>query len=100
MAKIIFNWEPMKEHVNEQSWFSLKKELDIFGQVNQVYFRPRKRYFIEPAKLIKGLPSWSIPAANLLDKAWENKIISFIIYHTPLVFILGTDLWAVVTVEK
>lgn len=94
LAKIFFNWQPPKEHVNEQSWFSLRQELKIFKK-SRVYLRPRKRYFSEPVGLIKDLPSWSSQVASFLDNVWENKIMAFIIYHTPLSLILGTDLWAV-----
>lgn len=99
-AKILFNWDHPDLHVNEQSWFSLKRNLNILSKKNRVFFKPRTRYFSEPVSLIDNLPGWSTFMGNLLDQIWENKIISFVIYHSPLVLILGTDLWADVTVNK
>lgn len=100
LAKILFRWDSPKQHVNEQSWFSLKNELKVLGENSRVFFRARRQYFSEPVRLIKGLPSWSASIAKILDTVWENKIISLVIYNTPLAYLLGTDLWAVVTVEK
>lgn len=99
-AKIFFKWEEHKEHVNEQSFFSLRRELRLFGGRKRIYFRPRKECFSEIARSVKNLPSWTIRLADLLDKFWESKVISFLIYHTPLVFVLGTDLWAVVELPQ
>lgn len=100
LAKIFFRWEADKEHVNGQSFFSLRRNLRLFGGRSRVYFRPRKECFSEPIRRIKRLPSWTIHLASFLDKILENKAVSFLIYHTPLVFFLGTDLWAVVEISS
>jgi 2-polyprenyl-3-methyl-5-hydroxy-6-metoxy-1,4-benzoquinol methylase len=99
-AKIFFKWEEHKGHVNEQSFFSLRRELRFFGGGERIHFRPRKECFSEIARSVKSLPSWTIRLADFFDKLWENKVLSFLIYSTPLAFFLGTDLWVVVELPK
>lgn len=100
LAKIFFQWKEHEGHVNEQSFFSLRKELRLFGGRNRIYFRPRKKCFSEVVRSIKNLPSWTMRLADLVDKFWESRVISFLIHHTPLAIFLGTDLWAVVELPK
>lgn len=100
LTKIFFRWEEAEGHVNDQSFFSLHNNLRLLGGRKIVFFRSRKDCFSEQAHTIKWLPSWTIRLVSLLDKLWENKVISFLIYHTPLVFFLGTDLWAVVEIPE
>jgi 2-polyprenyl-3-methyl-5-hydroxy-6-metoxy-1,4-benzoquinol methylase len=100
LAKIFFKWEEYKVHVNEQSFFSLRRELRFFGGRMRIYLRPRRECFSEITRSVKSLPSWTINLAGFLDKLWENRIVSFMIYRTPLAVFLGTDLWAVIELSK
>lgn len=100
LAKILFRWEEHEQHVNDQSFFSLHRNLRLFGGRKKVFFKSRKKCFLEVVRVVKNLPPWIIRLADLLDKLWENKVISSFIYYTPLVFFLGTDLWAVVEIPK
>jgi len=99
-GKIFFKFKEHGGHVNEQNFFSLRRELVFFGGRRRIHFRPRKECFSEITRSVKSLPSWTIRLADFLDKLWENKVLSFLIYSTPLAFFLGTDLWAVVELPK
>ena len=100
LTQVFFRWEGHPGHVNEQSFFSLRRELKFFGGRKRIFFRPRKKCFSEIAGSVKNLPFWTVRLAGLLDRIWENKFLSFLIYCTPLVFFLGTDLWAIVELSK
>lgn len=101
LARIFLRWKKQEVHVNEQNFFSLHRNLRLIGSKTRVFFRPRKRYFSGAVYGVREwLPVWAIPLAGFLDKLLENKATSFLIYHTPLVFFLGTDLWAVVEISK
>ncbi len=98
LAKSFLKWEEHPGHVNEQSFFSLRRELRPFKGQQKLYFKSRKRCFSEMVQNVKNLPFWTIRLANFLDQLWENRVFSFFVYHQPLVFFLGTDLWAVIRV--
>lgn len=104
LAGVFFQWwEKQRVHVNEQSFFSLHRNLSLFGGKRRVFLRPRGRYFsgaLYGAVKAKKVPAWTVRLAGLLDRISENKAVSFCIYHTPLVFFLGTDLWAVVETPR
>ncbi len=99
-AKIFFKWKKQDVHVNEQSFFSLHRGLRLFDGKARIFFRKRKGYFSGALYNVKTLPSWTAGLAKLLDKIYENKIVSFFIYHTPLVSFLGSDLWAIVEIPR
>lgn len=93
-------WEKHGMHVNEQSFFSLRRNLRLFGGKIRVFFRPEEEFFSGAFFDLKKAPSWAIRLAGLLDKLLENRVISLLIYRTPLVFFLGTNLWAIVEAPK
>jgi ubiquinone/menaquinone biosynthesis C-methylase UbiE len=92
---LFFGWKKSKYHVNEQSFFSLKRNLRQFPGKNKVFFKQRKKYFSN-AVADTELPKKIKKTCRILDSILENKLVSFIIYNTALVYILGTDLWAVI----
>lgn len=101
LAGIFFRWwEEHGMHVNEQSFFSLRRNVRLFQGRTTVFFRPGKQFFSGALCGFKKAPSWTARLAGLLDNLLENKAISFLIYRTPLVFFSGTNLWAVVEIPK
>jgi ubiquinone/menaquinone biosynthesis C-methylase UbiE len=96
-ADIFFPWwKRHGTHINEQSYFSLHRELKLFGGKRNLFFKPRKNYYHTAVGGFKKAPSWVISWARLIDSFFENKIVSFAIYRSPLVLFFGTVLWAVV----
>lgn len=101
LAGIFFRWwKKHGMHVNEQSFFSLHRNLRLFQGRVRVFLRPEKKTFSGAIYGFKKIPSWTVRLAGLLDKFFDNEVISFLIYHTPLAFFLGVKLWAVVEIPK
>jgi len=101
LAGIFFRWwKKQGTHVNEQSFFGLRRSLGLFSGEVRVIFMPRKKFFSGALRSFEKAPSWTIRLAGLLDNLLDNRIISFLVYHTPLVFLLGIGLWAVVEIPK
>jgi len=99
LARIFFPWwKRHKLHVNEQSFFDLYQKLKLFQGKRKLFFTPRKGYFYNAVSGFKKTPLWVVLTARLIDNVLGNKIVSFLIYHSPLVFFLGTDLWAIVEI--
>lgn len=102
LAGIFFRkwWRKHGMHVNEQSFFSLRKNLRLFQGRTRVFFRPAKRTFSGALYGFKKVPSWTVCLAGWLDKLLDNRAISLLIYRTPLAFFLGFSLWAVVRIPR
>jgi glycosyltransferase involved in cell wall biosynthesis/precorrin-6B methylase 2 len=96
LAKFLFNWRKQEVHVNEQSFWSLRRNLKVIGGKPRVFFKQRRKYFSGALTNVHQLPSWTTPLASLLDCIFKNKFSAYIIYRTPLVYWLGSDLWAIV----
>ncbi|MFC1790646.1 methyltransferase domain-containing protein [Patescibacteria group bacterium] len=100
-ARIFFPWwKKHGMHVNEQSFFSLHRNLKLFQGKTRVFFRPRKNTFSGAVCGFEKVPSRTARLAGRLDKLFDNEVISFLIYQTPLVLFLGVNLWAVVKIPK
>jgi len=98
-ADIFFPWwKKHGTHINEQNFFGLHQKLRLFGGKRKVFFRPRENYFFKAVNPFKGVPSWVVSLAYLIDKILKNKVVSFLIYHTPLVLFFGIVLWAVIEI--
>lgn len=100
-AELFFPWwKRHGVHVNEQSYFSLKKSLKIFKGKKRIFFSPRQGYFKKAVSGFKNCPKGIINLAHFIDQILENKTVSSIIYHTPLALFYGVVLWAVVEKAK
>jgi len=93
-------WKKHGVHVNEQSYFSLRNNLKIFRGKKRIFYAPRKGYFKKAVSGFKKCPPKIINFANFIDQVMENKIVSSLIYHTPLAIFLGEVLWTVVEIPK
>lgn len=91
-------WKKHKMHVNEQSFFSLKNNLRLLGGKSRLFFSQKRSFFTEAVYGYKKAPFWAKKIANVLDKIFENQVLSFLIYQTPVAFFLGTHLLAVVKI--
>lgn len=97
LAGLVVGWKKQKYHVNEQSYFSLKRNLAIFEGKVDVTFDKNRGYFSS------GIKSSSLPdlikrivgAADFAIR--DNPISSFIIFNTPLKIFLGGKMWAIVS---
>ncbi|MFC1624974.1 methyltransferase domain-containing protein [Patescibacteria group bacterium] len=98
-SKLFFPWwKKHGLHVNEQSYFSLKNNLKIFKGKKRIFYTPRKGYFKKAVSGFKKCPQRVVSFANFIDHVMENKIVSSLIYHTPLAIFLGEVLWSVVEI--
>lgn len=99
LAGIFFRWwKKNGMHVNEQDFFSLRRNLRLFQGKTRVFFRPEKKIFSGAIYGFKKAPFWTVRLAGWLDNLFDNKVVTFLIYQTPLVLFLGLNLWAVVEI--
>jgi ubiquinone/menaquinone biosynthesis C-methylase UbiE len=91
----VFGWQKPKQHVNEQSYFSLKKNLNLFQGKKTIYFPEEASYFWQ-SMANSSWPSFVKAAAQAINYFYQLKIISYFAYHTALGIIFAPALMATV----
>lgn len=95
-AGLLFGWTKQPYHVNEQSYLSLHRNLARMGG------RIRGRISKIPGFFKLGVGSETSPGsvagrlARLIDAFLDGPLATWLISHSPLKLVLGTNLWATV----
>lgn len=101
LAGLLFPWwKKHGMHVNEQSYFSFKRNLKLLQGKVRVWFQPEKKNYSGALFGFSQAPGWLNSLANLLDKFFDNRVISNVVHHTPLALIFGINLWAVIDIPE
>lgn len=84
-------------HINEQTVFSLKRNLEKYFDIQNIEIKKIKHYWFnsvpERSSIIKYI-------AKLADKFADNFLIDFIIMKSPLKLLFGNDIWVTVYPKK
>ena len=100
MANILLrkgSWDTEFYHVNELSPYSMAATLRKIGaQYKVVMGKVNNDYFFVHLPTIAG--PFLRRMARMIDKVLDSSFGEALVFRTPLKFILGTEIWAVVEV--
>lgn len=100
LAGLLFKWRKQGQHVNEQSYFSLYANLSQLNGLTEVQISKKPGFFklgVGHQTSPKSLPG---RIARVMDSILDSPVATALICHSPLKFILGTDLWATVDIPS
>lgn len=84
-------------HINEQSYFSLRKHLKPYFNIQKLWVEKDRNFWfngaVERGPIIKAI-------SKIVDWGVDNPLCDFLIRKSFLNLFLGTDIWAVVQLKQ
>ncbi|HEX9870345.1 MAG TPA: class I SAM-dependent methyltransferase [Candidatus Tectomicrobia bacterium] len=96
---LLFGWQRHPYHINEQSYFSLRRHLAGIDGTARIEITKVPRFF----QLGLGPAASSMPLAarlaRAMDRLFDSKLIATLISESFLRVLLGTDLWGTIDIS-
>jgi 2-polyprenyl-3-methyl-5-hydroxy-6-metoxy-1,4-benzoquinol methylase len=96
VAGLLFGWTKHPYHVNEQSYFSLIRNLSSCEGQIKLFIEKTPGFFKLAVGQRMNPSSFKGRLARVMDTLLDHPISTALITKTPIKLILGTDLWATI----
>ena len=99
LVENLFGWQRHPYHVNLPSYTGMRRHVKDFGGKGRVFLEKVDKFFLRGIGK-SDVPHWVSLVASMVDRVLDSRVARFVITHSPLILLFGTNLWAVIHVGE